>query len=184
MWEYNYTDTLAHHGVKGMKWGVRRFQNEDGSLTPEGEKRYRHLKDYDSSVRGRMIEVDVDYRAKSKREQKEAASRGKALREKAQEISYNSDRVREKAFEEYRSKNREKYDSEYKLDQDAAKYAATKGQKYAIDALDKLGPTAYSDLNAYNNAQVKKAVRTAIGNLVATGVAVGALAVAAGINNR
>lgn len=31
---------LIHHGVKGQKWGVRRYQNPDGSLTPEGEKRY------------------------------------------------------------------------------------------------------------------------------------------------
>lgn len=31
---------LYHHGIHGMKWGVRRYQNEDGSLTPEGEKRY------------------------------------------------------------------------------------------------------------------------------------------------
>lgn len=29
-----------HHGIKGMKWGVRRFQNEDGSLTTAGKKRY------------------------------------------------------------------------------------------------------------------------------------------------
>lgn len=29
-----------HHGIKGMKWGVRRYQNADGSLTPEGQKRY------------------------------------------------------------------------------------------------------------------------------------------------
>lgn len=33
-------DYLCHHGIKGMKWGVRRFQNKDGSLTPEGQKRY------------------------------------------------------------------------------------------------------------------------------------------------
>lgn len=32
--------TLAHHGVLGQKWGVRRYQNEDGSLTPAGEKKY------------------------------------------------------------------------------------------------------------------------------------------------
>lgn len=35
--EQNY---LIHHGVKGQKWGVRRFQNKDGSLTPKGKKRY------------------------------------------------------------------------------------------------------------------------------------------------
>lgn len=31
---------LYHWGVKGMKWGVRRYQNADGSLTPAGKKRY------------------------------------------------------------------------------------------------------------------------------------------------
>ncbi len=30
---------LYHHGIKGMKWGVRRYQNKDGSLTPVGKKR-------------------------------------------------------------------------------------------------------------------------------------------------
>lgn len=31
---------LAHHGVKGQKWGVRRYQNKDGSYTDEGRKHY------------------------------------------------------------------------------------------------------------------------------------------------
>ena len=31
---------ICHHGVKGMKWGVRRYQNKDGSLTSEGKERY------------------------------------------------------------------------------------------------------------------------------------------------
>lgn len=31
---------LKHWGIKGMKWGVRRYQNKDGSLTPAGKKRY------------------------------------------------------------------------------------------------------------------------------------------------
>ena len=39
-WVCTRTDELEHHGIKGQKWGVRRFQNKDGSLTPAGEKRY------------------------------------------------------------------------------------------------------------------------------------------------
>lgn len=35
-----YNDELYHWGVKGMKWGVRRYQNKDGTLTSEGKKHY------------------------------------------------------------------------------------------------------------------------------------------------
>lgn len=44
------SNELAHHGIKGMKWGVRRFQRKDGSLTPSGKKRYS-----DSDQRERIL---------------------------------------------------------------------------------------------------------------------------------
>lgn len=35
-----YKDELYHHGIRGQKWGVRRYRNEDGSLTAAGKIRY------------------------------------------------------------------------------------------------------------------------------------------------
>lgn len=46
--DYIYANgELYHYGVKGMKWGVRRYQNKDGSLTPAGKKRYEDDKTAD-----------------------------------------------------------------------------------------------------------------------------------------
>ena len=47
---YDETSTLAHYGVKGMKWGVRRYQNYDGTYIKRGLERYRKAeKEYESS---------------------------------------------------------------------------------------------------------------------------------------
>ena len=35
-----HQNELYHHGILGQKWGVRRYQNKDGSLTPRGKKKY------------------------------------------------------------------------------------------------------------------------------------------------
>lgn len=43
------SNELQHHGIKGQKWGVRRFQNTDGSLTAEGKKRYS-VNDYQQAI--------------------------------------------------------------------------------------------------------------------------------------
>lgn len=39
MADYIHTYELYHHGIKGMRWGVRRYRNKDGTLTTEGKRR-------------------------------------------------------------------------------------------------------------------------------------------------
>ena len=40
-----FNDELTHYGVKGMKWGVRKYTNPDGTLTSEGIRHYRNNRD-------------------------------------------------------------------------------------------------------------------------------------------
>lgn len=46
---------LVHHGIKGQKWGIRRYQNKDGSLTPAGRKKAAKLESQYTSLTGRKI---------------------------------------------------------------------------------------------------------------------------------
>jgi len=49
---------LWHHGIKGMKWGVWRYQNADGTLTPAGQKRYdRDKREQASKKKDSRIDV-------------------------------------------------------------------------------------------------------------------------------
>lgn len=50
---------LYHHGVKGMKWGVRRYQNKDGTLTAVGKKRYdRDIRENNARKKENRIKID------------------------------------------------------------------------------------------------------------------------------
>ena len=48
---------IYHHGVKGMKWGVRRYQNKDGSLMSAGKKRYQEHKEKKKEYQNKLEKI-------------------------------------------------------------------------------------------------------------------------------
>lgn len=112
---YYYYDYLAHHGIKGMRWGIRRFQRKDGSLTPQGQKR-RTLRDviHDRKVnKKRKAALEKARAAKQankeaeEKEQKKAEKRMKALEKGRLPVSKMTDAelqysiARKKAEDQY-----------------------------------------------------------------------------------
>ena len=57
-----YSNELYHYGVKGQKWGIRRYQNPDGTLTEEGKIRYEvDPKTGEASAEGKkLLRQDID----------------------------------------------------------------------------------------------------------------------------
>lgn len=52
-------DELYHHGVKGQRWGIRRYQNPDGSLTAEGKKRYGTVENFEKAQKKKKIAMGI-----------------------------------------------------------------------------------------------------------------------------
>lgn len=78
MWTYNYSSELCHFGILGMKWGVRRYQNKDGSLTKAGRERYS---DGNSQSKQELKAADKARRVELK--QQKNAEKAKQYQDKA-----------------------------------------------------------------------------------------------------
>lgn len=68
---YDPQYVIMHHGIKGQKWGIRRFQNEDGTLTPAGKKKYgdkvtMHKGKQTIFVGGRAYQSHKEYKTANK----------------------------------------------------------------------------------------------------------------------
>lgn len=77
--EFPYSDELYHHGIKNQKWGERRYQNEDGSLTPLGRIHYgvgKARKAYNDAANRAWNSMVTSYKRKhlNKMTQEELAS--------------------------------------------------------------------------------------------------------------
>lgn len=134
--EYGYE--LYHHGIKGQKWGVRRFQNKNGSLTPAGKKRYYDTPYLNRQQREMQLAKRVrnasarEYNEASNRYQNVPTNRNRAALQKARDkyqidnktyqrakLKYDTNRevarIQDKGIEfKHKSKHRQQLEEQYK----------------------------------------------------------------------
>lgn len=95
---------LMHWGIKGMKWGVRRYQNKDGSLTPAGKRRYEQemakLKEEEKIAKNKLRTQAKLNKLDEKRKEIEALKSGKPIVKKTNQSSTPS--VKDMSDEELR----------------------------------------------------------------------------------
>lgn len=103
---------LTHWGIKNMKWGIRRFQNKDGSLTPEGGKRYNGS---DYQPRKSLGQKISDYKkASAKKKQLEKARAARAEKKRAEEEAKAKAEQRKKDVESGKIKAKDMTSDELK----------------------------------------------------------------------
>lgn len=142
---------LQHHGVKGQKWGIRRFQNSDGTLTSAGKKRY--------SASDAVNAIKEYRKSKIKKKQLKKAREAKAEKQAAAE-------QRAKDLKEGKIKIKDMTDDEIKartarlqmektlrdLENETSSAAKSKAKrfinKFSDSTLDKVADNVMADLVA------------------------------------
>ncbi len=71
-----YENELWHYGIQGQKWGIRRFQNPDGTLTSEGKARYGNL-ETSSKMPHRSLRIEKKFAKQEKKALKKSNKFGK-----------------------------------------------------------------------------------------------------------
>lgn len=137
-----YNSELYHHGIKGMRWGVRRYQNKDGSLTPAGQKRRAKLEGELEKLGGNKKTGDSDSGA-SVRTKSVSEMSNKELQE------YTTRMQLEKNY----------YDAQRNLASSLPPKKVSMGEQLAKKAMNEvIMPAAMNAGKSYLDAALKKAV--------------------------
>ena len=146
---------LYHYGVLGMKWGVRRYQNKDGSLTKAGQKRYNKEM---AKVREKNKALNNSIKTKAKLEKLD--SKKKELKEK--EKSFKNGKSASDMVKKDETSTKSKKISDMSDDELRATLNRMQMEKNTMDLQRQI-----SSLNAQNVSTGRKIVNTVMKDVVA-----------------
>lgn len=169
---------LYHWGIKGMKWGQRRYQNKDGSLTPAGKKRYEkevaRLKEREKTIKGqerakaRQAKLDakkaeLDEREKALIGGKSSSTKTKVSSEPAKKKSISEMTDEELRAETSRMQAEANYMNAQKNLAALTPQKVNRGEKFVKGLMDAAVPKISNALADVASNYVKKKIGEALG---------------------
>ena len=149
---------LYHHGVKGMRWGVRRYQNKDGSLTPAGKKRIsKEYKKLSDEVERELVKSYNSRYVNAYNKAADTMNKGGIEKfNKEQEKKYGKDYTKRSGYEEdYMQRFNDELAKNFNKSMNDF-YNSNKTYKKSKELVDKYNMTSWDELARKHSASVQE----------------------------
>lgn len=168
---------LAHYGIKGQKWGIRRFQNSDGSLTAEGIKRYGSEKELKKAVRKEYREDN----AKAFKLGNAASSASWAAKRQSKTLERANKRLEKDPTNEKKRIKRDLEAKAAKILKNMEKITRKEAEDHYNSLTKKYGKTAMKDIRYAKDGRIDEINKKALGLSIMSAIGAAATMAVGGV---
>lgn len=152
---------LQHHGIKGQRWGVRRYQRPDGSLTREGKRRASNIyQNYYTKGSDDLKKAQVEINRKATKDSDKAYNdtmdrfNKKFGNELSEDIFIKAVNATGEAYDLQLSSSKVKYTADFVKNNENFQQALKIAKTYKMDKWDKLASDTMKKIENYSNTNV------------------------------